>query len=149
MMMRGLAIGMAIALTITMLRILLRIPIMYILIPGYALSLGLTFFVPKIFTGIAFDSGGVCSGPMTSTFLLPLAMGTCEGSGGDMMMDAFGIVAMVAMTPLVIIQIMGLIFSLKQKEATAVEIEQMTRYMGSVTPEETGSITVFEETING
>jgi hypothetical protein len=149
MMMRGLAIGMAIALTITMLRILLRIPIMYILIPGYALSLGLTFFVPKIFTGIAFDSGGVCSGPMTSTFLLPLAMGTCEGSGGDMMMDAFGIVAMVAMTPLVIIQIMGLIYSLKQKEATAVEIEQMTRFMGSITPEETGHITVFEETING
>jgi hypothetical protein len=149
MMMRGLAIGMAIALTITMIRILLRIPIMYILIPGYALSLGLTFFVPKIFTGIAFDSGGVCSGPMTSTFLLPLAMGTCEGSGGDMMIDAFGIVAMVAMTPLIIIQLMGLIYSLKQKEASAVEIEQMTRFMGAITHEELGHITVFEEGING
>jgi hypothetical protein len=148
-MMRGLAIGMALALTITMIRILLRIPIMYILIPGYALSLGLTFFVPKIFTGIAFDSGGVCSGPMTSTFLLPLAMGTCEGSGGDMMIDAFGIVAMVAMTPLIIIQIMGLIYSLKQKEATAAEIEQRTRVMGAVTYEEAGHITVFEEAING
>jgi hypothetical protein len=149
MMMRGLAIGMAVALTITMLRILLRIPIMYILIPGYAISLGLTFFVPKIFTGIAFDSGGVCSGPMTSTFLLPLAMGTCEGSGGDMMIDAFGIVAMVAMTPLIIIQLMGLIYSLKQKEASTVEIAQMTRFMGAITPEEAGHITVFKEAING
>jgi hypothetical protein len=149
MMMRGLAIGMAAALTITMIRILLRIPIMYILIPGYAISLGLTFFVPKIFTGIAFDSGGVCSGPMTSTFLLPLAMGTCEGSGGDMMIDAFGIVAMVAMTPLIIIQVMGLIYSLKQKQASAAEIEQMTKSMGAITPEEAGHITVFEEDING
>jgi hypothetical protein len=149
MMMRGLAIGMAVALTITMLRILLRIPIMYILIPGYVFALSLTFFVPKIFTGIAFDSGGVCSGPMTSTFLLPLAMGTCEGSGGDLMIDAFGIVAMVAMTPLIIIQLMGLIYSLKQKEATAVEVEQMTRFMGAITPEEAGHITVFEEAVNG
>jgi hypothetical protein len=149
MMMRGLAIGMAIALTITMLRILLRIPIMYILIPGYALSLGLTFFVPKIFTGIAFDSGGVCSGPMTSTFLLPLAMGACEGSGGDMMIDAFGIVAMVAMTPLIIIQLMGLIYSLKQKEASAAEIEQRARVLGAITNDELGHITVFEESING
>jgi len=149
MMMRGLAIGMAAALTITMIRILLRIPIMFILIPGYAISLGLTFFVPKIFTGIAFDSGGVCSGPMTSTFLLPLAMGTCEGSGGDMMIDAFGIVAMVAMTPLIIIQIVGLIYSLKQKQASAAEVEQMTKTMGAITPEEAGHITVFEEDING
>jgi hypothetical protein len=149
MMMRGLAVGMAAALTITMLRILLRIPIMYILIPGYVFALGLTFFVPKIFTGIAFDSGGVCSGPMTSTFLLPLAMGTCEGSGGDLMIEAFGIVAMVAMTPLIIIQFMGLIYSLKQKEASAVEVEQMTRFMGAITPEEAGHITVFKEAING
>jgi hypothetical protein len=149
MMMRGLAIGMSVALTITMVRILLRIPIMYILIPGYVLALGLTFFVPKIFTGIAFDSGGVCSGPMTSTFLLPLAMGTCEGSGGDIMIDAFGIVAMVAMTPLVIIQMMGLVFSLKQKEAAAAEVAQMTKYMGAITPEEAGHVTVFEEAING
>jgi hypothetical protein len=149
MMMRGLAVGMAAALTITMLRILLRIPIMYILIPGYVFALGLTFFVPKIFTGIAFDSGGVCSGPMTSAFLLPLAMGICEGSGGDLMIDAFGIVAMVAMTPLIIIQLMGLIYSLKQKQASAVEVEQKTRFMGAITPEEAGHITVFEEAVNG
>jgi len=86
---------------------------------------------------------------MTSTFLLPLAMGTCEGSGGDMMIDAFGIVAMVAMTPLIIIQLMGLIYSLKQKEAAAAEFAQRTRTMGAVTQEELGHITVFEEAING
>ncbi|MDR1948271.1 MAG: DUF1538 domain-containing protein, partial [Spirochaetaceae bacterium] len=87
-MQRGLSIGMAIALAITMIRILTGISIMWILIPGYSFALILTFFVPKIFTGIAFDSGGVCSGPMTSTFLLPLAMGVCEGTGGDLLTDA-------------------------------------------------------------
>ena len=68
--------------------------------PGYLAALGLTFCVPKIFTGIAFDSGGVASGPMTTTFLLPFAMGACEALGGNVMTDAFGVVAMVAMTPL-------------------------------------------------
>ncbi|MDR2094899.1 MAG: DUF1538 domain-containing protein [Treponema sp.] len=110
---RGLAIGMALALAITMVRILTGIPLMWILIPGYSFALILTFFVPKIFTGIAFDSGGVCSGPMTSTFLLPFAMGTCEGVGGDLMIDAFGIVSMVAMAPLVVIQLIGLIYGRK------------------------------------
>jgi hypothetical protein len=107
---RGLSIGMAAALALTMIRILAGIPLMWILVPGYALALALTFFVPTIFTGIAFDSGGVCSGPMTATFLLPLAMGACQGVGGDLMQDAFGIVAMVAMTPLIVIQIMGLLY---------------------------------------
>jgi hypothetical protein len=114
---RGLSIGMAAALAITMIRILAGIPIMWILVPGYTLALALTFFVPRIFTGIAFDSGGVCSGPMTATFLLPLAMGTCQGVGGDLMQDAFGIVAMVAMTPLIVIQIMGLIYGHRIKAA--------------------------------
>jgi hypothetical protein len=114
---RGLSIGMAAALAITMVRILTGISIMWILIPGYTFALILTFFVPKIFTGIAFDSGGVCSGPMTSTFLLPLAMGVCQGVGGDLMTDAFGIVAMVAMTPLVVIQLMGLIYGRRMKKA--------------------------------
>jgi hypothetical protein len=124
MMNRGLAIGMAIALAITMTRILLAIPIMWILIPGYAFALILMFFVPRIFTGIAFDSGGVCSGPMTSTFLLPFAMGTCEGVGGNLMIDAFGIVAMVAMTPLVVIQLMGLVYQFRTKQAAALTEQQ-------------------------
>ena len=66
------------------------------------------FFVPPIFTGIAFDSGGVASGPMTAAFLLPFAMGACSAAGGNMAIDAFGIVSMVAMTPLVTIQVMGI-----------------------------------------
>jgi hypothetical protein len=124
MMNRGLSIGMALALTMTMIRILYGIPIMYILIPGYIFALTLTFFVPPIFTGIAFDSGGVCSGPMTSTFLLPFAMGTCNGVGGNLMIDAFGIVAIVAMTPLIIIQLMGLVYPPRTKYAAALTVQQ-------------------------
>jgi hypothetical protein len=142
---RGLSIGMSIALGITMVRILTGISLMWILIPGYALALILTFFVPPIFTGIAFDSGGVCSGPMTSTFLLPLAMGACEGVGGNLMTDAFGIVAMVAMTPLIIIQIMGFIYSTKQKKSAAAQAEMQAGTIGGITEEEAGHITVFEE----
>ncbi|MDR1748988.1 MAG: DUF1538 domain-containing protein [Spirochaetaceae bacterium] len=113
----GLSIGMSAALGITMLRILSGISLMWILIPGYLAAIVLTFFVPKIFTGIAFDSGGVCSGPMTSTFLLPFAMGATEGVGGNILTDAFGVVAMVAMTPLITIQIMGVIYGKRMKTA--------------------------------
>jgi len=147
MMNRGLAIGMAAALAITMTRILLHIPIMWILIPGYTLSLTLTFFVPRIFTGIAFDSGGVCSGPMSSTFLLPFAMGTCEGVGGNMMIDAFGIVAMIAMTPLIVIQMMGLVYQFRTKQAAALT-EQQTAAISTAAADagvDWGKITVFEE----
>ena len=70
-------------------------------------------FVPKIFVGIAFDSGGVASGPMTSTFLLPLCIGACEMLGGNIMTDAFGVVALVALTPLIAVQIMGLQYQFK------------------------------------
>jgi hypothetical protein len=147
---RGLSIGMAIALGITMVRILTGISLMWILIPGYTFALLLTFFVPKIFTGIAFDSGGVCSGPMTSTFLLPLAMGTCVGTPNrDLMTHAFGIVATVAMTPLIIIQLMGLIYSLKQKKSAAIQIEQRAGTIGGLSAEEAGDITVFEEAFSG
>ncbi|MDR0553954.1 MAG: DUF1538 domain-containing protein [Treponema sp.] len=138
---RGLAIGMACALGLTMIRILLGVPIMVILIPGYAIALGLTFFVPKIFTGIAFDSGGVCSGPMTSTFLLPLAMGTCEGVGRDLMIDAFGIVAMVAMAPLIVIQLMGLIYGRKMKSVTDAEKPEIS----AITVEDAGEIIEYGE----
>jgi hypothetical protein len=138
---RGLSIGMASALAITMVRILTGLSIMWILIPGYAFALILTFFVPKIFTGIAFDSGGVCSGPMTSTFLLPLAMGACEGAGRDLMTDAFGIVAMVAMAPLIVIQVMGLIYGRKMKTAA----KQSEQQIETILTEDAGTITEFEE----
>ena len=100
-----------------MLRILTGMNILWLLIPGYAVALILMFFVPPIFTSIAFDSGGVASGPMTATFLLPMAMGVCVAVGGDVARDAFGVVAMVAMTPLITIQILGLVFKFKQKNA--------------------------------
>lgn len=111
----GLSVGIAFSVGIAMLRILTGLNIMWFLIPGYLISLILTFFVPQIFTGIAFDSGGVASGPMTTTFLLPLAMGACETLGGDVLTDAFGIVAMVAMMPLFTIQMMGLMDGVRRK----------------------------------
>jgi hypothetical protein len=137
---RTLSIGMALALAITMARILTGISIMWILIPGYAFALILSFFVSKIFTGIAFDSGGVCSGPMTSTFLLPLAMGACEGAGGNLLTDAFGIVAMVALTPLIIIQLLGLIYGRKMKATEKIEPE-----MEPITFADAGEIIEYEE----
>lgn len=112
---RCLSIGVAASVGLSMLRILTQISIYWIIIPGYLIALVLTFFVPKIFVGIAFDSGGVASGPMTSTFLLPFAMGACEALGGNVMVDAFGVVAMVAMTPLIAIQIMGAAYNIKLK----------------------------------
>lgn len=111
----SLSIGIAFSVGLSMLRILTGISILWFLIPGYVVALTLTFFVPQIYTGIAFDSGGVASGPMTATFLLPLAMGACEALGGNIMEDAFGTVAMVAMTPLCTIQVLGLVGSLKVK----------------------------------
>ena len=110
----SLSLGVATSVGLAMIRVLTGINILWFLIPGYAIALILTFFVPKLFTAIAFDSGGVASGPMTATFLLPLAMGACEALGGNIITDAFGIVSMVAMTPLIAIQIMGLIFKIKE-----------------------------------
>lgn len=88
---------------------------MWFLIPGYAIALGISFFVPKIYTAIAFDSGGVASGAMTATFLLPFAQGACMALGGNIVTDAFGVVAMVAMTPLITIQILGLVSEMQKK----------------------------------
>ena len=104
-----------------MTRVLTGIPILWFLIPGYAIAVGLSFFVPKIFTAIAFDSGGVASGPMTATFLLPLAQGACAAVGGDLVADAFGVVAMVAMTPLITIQILGMVSKLKHRKSAVAE----------------------------
>lgn len=111
----ALSIGVGCSVGIAMLRVLTGIPIMPFLIAGYAVSLVITFFVPPIYTGIAFDSGGVASGPMTTTFILPFAVGACEALGGNVMTDAFGIVAMVAMTPLITIQVLGLMGRMKQR----------------------------------
>ncbi len=110
-MMLALSIGVGISLGLSMIRIMFDFSILYYLIPGYFISLGLSFFVPKLYTAIAFDSGGVASGPLTSTFILPFAIGACVavngGAADKVMADAFGIVAMVAMTPLITIQLLG------------------------------------------
>lgn len=111
----SLSIGVAVSVGLSMLRIVAGIPILYLLVPGYLIAIVLSFFVPPIFTAIAFDSGGVASGPMTATFLLPLAMGACTACGRDVVTYAFGVVAMVAMTPLITIQILGLFFKLKER----------------------------------
>jgi hypothetical protein len=85
----------------------------------------MSFFVPKMFTAIAFDSGGVASGPMTATFLLPFAQGACNALGGNVVTDAFGVVAMVAMTPLLTIQMLGLVYQRKLKKAGVEEVPQV------------------------
>ncbi len=104
----GLSIGVSISLGLAMIRVLTGISILWFTLPGYAVALGISFFVPKLYTAIAFDSGGVASGPMTAAFLLPLAQGACTAVEGNIATDAFGVVAMVAMTPLITIQVMGM-----------------------------------------
>ena len=111
----GLSVGVAFSVGIAMLRVLTGIPLLPFMIGGYLISLTISFFVPRLYTGVAFDSDGVASGPMTTTFLLPFAMGACTAVGGNLMTDAFGIVAMVAITPLITIQCIGLIAELRRK----------------------------------
>lgn len=121
--------GVAVSTGLAFLRIYFSIPILYILIPCYALALVLTFIVPDIFTAIAFDSGGVASGAMTVGCLMPMALGFCEVLGKDAGAEGFGLVAFVAMTPLVAIQILGLVFKIKSaklKKAQSVQAETST-----------------------
>lgn len=118
MMNRCMQIGVAASVGLAMLRVLTGISIQWFVIPGYIIALVLSRLVPDIFIGIAFDSGGVASGPMTSTFLLPLSTGVCEALGGNLMTDAFGVVALVALTPLIAIQLMGLVYKLKTAKRT-------------------------------
>lgn len=119
----ALSIAVSAANGLAMLRVLTGVSMMWIIIPGYLIALVLTLFVPPTFTAIAFDSGGVASGPLTATFVLPFAMGACQALGGNMMTDAFGLVALVAMMPLITVQMMGLIYVIKVKgEKTAPEL---------------------------
>ncbi|MGN1234456.1 MAG: DUF1538 domain-containing protein [Christensenellaceae bacterium] len=105
----ALSVGVGISICLSVIRLIFGFSLLYYLIPGYCLSLGLSFFVPKMYTAIAFDSGGVASGPLTSSFILPMAIGACVTLRGveGVLGFAFGIVAMVAMTPLITIQILG------------------------------------------
>ena len=118
------AMGMSLSIAVSaagglaMLRVITGVSIMYFLVPGYLIALALSFFVPRTFTAIAFDSGGVASGPLTATFMLPFATGACEALGGNVMTDAFGLVALVAMMPLITVQVMGAIYVVKSRHAS-------------------------------
>ena len=108
-MMSALSIGVGISIGLSVIRIYYGFSLLYYLIPGYAISLGLSFLVPRLYTAIAFDSGGVASGPLTSSFILPMVVGACMSMQGqsNVLELAFGVVAMVAMTPLITIQCLG------------------------------------------
>ena len=114
----SLSLAVAAGNALAMLRVLTGIPVLYFLVPGYAAALLLSFYVPPTFTGIAFDSGGVASGPLTATFMLLFAMGMSRALGGDVMIDAFGLVAMVAMMPLITVQGMGASYVLRSRRKT-------------------------------
>lgn len=118
----SLSIAISLANGLAMYRVISGVNIMYFIVPGYVISLLLSLIVPETFTAIAFDSGGVASGPMTATFMLPLAIGACVGLNGNVMQDAFGLIAFVAMTPLISVQIMGLLAMLKSRKETKTTI---------------------------
>ncbi len=105
----ALSAGVGVAIALSVVRAMYDFSVLYYLIPGYFISLGLSFFVPKVYTAIAFDSGGVASGPLTSSFILPFIIGICAALQGEskILLDAFGLVSMVAMTPLISIQVLG------------------------------------------
>ena len=111
----------AAAMALSMLRVLTGVNILWFLAPGYAQALAMSFFVPDIFTAIAFDSGGVASGPMTATFMLQFMIGASTALGGNPLKDAFGVVAMVAMMPLLSIQVVGFYYKIKERKAPPVE----------------------------
>lgn len=137
MMMTGMSVGVAVALALAMIRIITGVSLWFFLLPGYAAALILAFIVPDIFTAIAFDSGGVVSGTMTAAFLLPFTLGACTKLGGNVMSDAFGIVALVATMPLVSIQVMGLLYKLKMRRINTAEAEQNNVEANEELPAET------------
>lgn len=114
-MLAALSLSIAVAVALGMVRVITGMSIWYMLVPGYALALGLTRVCPPLFTAIAFDSGGVASGPMSTTFVLALTLGAATALGGNPVTDAFGMVAMIAMAPLITIQLLGLIFKFMEK----------------------------------
>ena len=130
------ALGVGLFLVASMLRTRFNVSLNRSLIVLYILVFLLSIFVPNAFLAVAFDSGGVASGPMTATFLLPLTMGACEALGRDILTDAFGVVAMVAMTPLITIQLLGLAYQRKLRK---------TR---DVTPDEEAAVELLDDVID-
>lgn len=114
------AIGVACAVTISMIRVLTGVSLNYFIVIGYLVALLLMLITPNLFTMIAFDSGGAVSGPLTTSFLLPLIVGICYQVGGNVLTDAFGLVALVALSPLITIQILGIVYDIKMKKKNKV-----------------------------
>ena len=123
----SLAIGVGIAISLAMIRIAFKISILYIIIPGYVLCFILAFFVPKIYTAIAFDAGGVASGPLTSSFILPIAIGVCNNLNGSesILNYGFGVVSLVALSPLLSIEILGALSVFKEKRRIKKAVKQV------------------------
>ena len=117
----SLSIAIAAAMGLSMVRALTGLSILWFVVPGYLISLALSFFVPNTFTAIAFDSGGVASGPLTAAFMLPFALGAVSAMGGNIMTDAFGLVALVAMMPLITVQVMGVVSVISVRRGSAVQ----------------------------
>ena len=112
-----LSIGTAIAVGISFIRAIAGVPIVYFIVPGYILTIILSFITPKLFVSIAFDAGGTVIGPLSSSFMLPIAIGACIASGGNVLTDAFGLISLVAVIPLIIIQLFGIVYESKKKNA--------------------------------
>ena len=123
----ALSIGVGLSICLSMIRIYFGFSLLYYIVPGYLLSLGLSFFVPKVYTSIAFDAGGVASGPLTSSFILPLAIGaTVALQGNNSILElAYGIIAMVAMTPLITIQLLGFKSIIKHNHLARKRLKKM------------------------
>ncbi|MDY3010056.1 MAG: DUF1538 domain-containing protein [Clostridiales Family XIII bacterium] len=117
----ALSIGVGSAVALSVVRILIpELLLWHYLLPGYALALGLMYLVPKLFVGIAFDSGGVASGPMTATFILTFTQGAAESiDGADVMVEGFGVISMVALTPIIALQVLGLVYKRKAAKKQA------------------------------
>ncbi|MDR2523167.1 MAG: DUF1538 domain-containing protein [Synergistaceae bacterium] len=113
----SMALGVGVAMSLAMVRILFQVPVWWVILPGYCLALAMTFFVPGMFVGIGFDSGGVAAGAMSATFVLPFTIGVCEAVGGDIMLNAFGVVGTVSMMPPITLQIIGMLYNWRLKKA--------------------------------
>jgi hypothetical protein len=106
-----LSIGVAVSVALAMIRIIYGIPLLYIVIPGYTIALILIRYSSPTFVSIAFDSGGAATGPMTVTFIMAMAVGVATGTEGrDPLLDGFGLVALVALAPILSVLLLGLLY---------------------------------------
>ncbi len=129
----ALASGVCLALVLSTIRILTNTSIWYFLLPGYATALIMSFFTPKLFTAIAFDSGGVAAGTISVAFALPFAIGICQATGGNVMIDGFGIIAMVSLMPIIAVQIIGLIYQRQLIKNQSLELAQAADFFDNKT----------------